>query len=312
MATLDQIKSPVWTVSISGGGAIAEGIEAIRQCIDIIIRTTKGSDPLRPEFGSDVYKYQDKPVSIAIPNVKKAILEAIEIWEQRVTVTNITHSSNKSQLFFNINYRLKDTELSDSLTLFLNNGGIVTNVTANTLILRGLFPPNPNAYQYQLKCVLDGSDLLPAPPEMGFADVNEMYIWAKANWFNFGNWYLTADALVLYVNPGYSTGSIEVSLIIKNKFQGGIPAVPAEYKYAVAITVGVMEYDNDIDLFTVDDILYWLQNDTILGALGQWQIATIPGEFNEDFNEDFNLYSQLLVLYTSESAVIITVSIIPE
>ncbi|MDI3319998.1 GPW/gp25 family protein [Pinibacter soli] len=311
MATLQQIKSPVWTYSIGGGGAIAEGVAAIRQCIDVIIRTTKGTDPLRPEFGSDVYKYQDQPVDVAIPNIKKAILDAIATWEKRVSITSIDHEVKKENTQFFITYALVDENLSDTLLIDIGNENISTGVSINRLILQGLFPPNPSALQYQIQCSLDNSDLLPSPPAQGFADTYEMYLWVKENWSNYGQWYYTSSSIVGYINPQYSIGSISIKVLSKTKFLGGIPSLPVGYKYNVLINVDSTTYVNAIDLFTADQIKQWA-NDT-LGNVGDWFIETNGGAFSDDFNEDFEIFQQLLVVYTDQAkSVVINITTIPQ
>ncbi|MBV7529043.1 GPW/gp25 family protein [Chitinophaga sp. sic0106] len=311
MATLSQIKSPVWSYSIYGGGAVAEGLAAIRQCIDIIIRTTKGTDPLRPEFGSDVYKYHDAPANIAIPNIKRAILNAIATWETRVVITYIRHILDVSHLTFEIGYRLVDDTLNDAITISLGNGGIVTGVTKNRLILQGYIPPNPSNFQYQIQCILNSTAILPSPPVDGFVDVYEMYTWVKENWANYGQWYLTADSIVGYINPDYTTGSLSISLLTKSRFVAGIPGLPIGYKYAVNITVDGTLYSSSVDLFTPDQVRQWAQEN--IGFLGFWQVVTNPGSFNDDFSEDFELYLQLLVIYTSQAeSVLIDISTIPQ
>lgn len=311
VATLAQIKSPVWAYSMQGGGAIAEGLSAIRQAIDIIIRTTKGTDPLRPTFGSDVYLYQDYPANVAIPNIKLAILTAIATWEKRVVVTKIGHSINGSQLLFDINYRLVDESMSDMLTLSVGNGGVNTGSGNLRLILQGYFPPNPSGYQYQVQCVLNGVSILPAPPANGFADIAELYAWVQDNWLNYGNWYTNAESLVGYMNPNYRTGQLSISVLSQNRFQGGIPPLPVAYKYHVPIDVDGQLYENDVDLFTPDQVKQWAELN--LGFLGNWAILTRSGSFNDDFTDDFEKYSQVLVLFTNKAGrVIIDINTIPQ
>lgn len=299
LATLDQIKSPVWSYGLSGGGAIAEGLAAIRQCIDIIIRTTPGSDPLRPTFGSDVYKYVDYPIDIGIPNIKKAILEAIATWEKRVVINYIRHSLVQSQLTLEIGYTLTDEALNDLITIVVGNGGVTTGTNPKRLILQGYFPPNPANFQYQVQCILNEAAILPAPPTNGFPTVLEMYQWIKDNWLNYGQWYMNADSIVGYMNPVYKTGSLAITILTKNRFQGGIPGLPIGYKYTVSIIVDGVSYVNDIDLFTPDQIRQWAQDN--VGQLGLWQVVTNPGSFNDDFNDDFQIYLQVLVIYTSQA-----------
>ncbi len=303
MPTLSQIKSPVWSYSIAGSGTIAEGIAAIRQCIDIIIRTTKGTDPLRPLFGSDVYKYQDAPVNVAIPNIKKAILEAIEIWETRVTISKIIHRVDLGHVFFDIHYKLKDQNLTDALTVDLGNGSFTTDITKKPLILIGYLPPNPSNFQLQVSLILDDKIILPLPPEQGFADAFEMYQWIKTNWINYGTWYLNNDSIVGYIKPQYLTGSLTISILTKNRFQGGIPALPISYSYHVAITVDGVLYESTDNLFTPGQVRGWAEEN--LGSLGFWQIVTNPGAFNDDFNDDFEIFLQLLVIWTSQATTVV-------
>lgn len=311
MATLQQILSPVWSYGLSGGGAVAEGLAAIRQCIDIIIRTTPGTDPMRPEFGSNVYKYQDYPADVAIPNIKKAILEAIALWERRVVVTSITHTLDVSRLYLNVTYKLTDDVLTDIISIIVSNGGISTGITPKRLILQGYFPPNPNQYQYTISCILDGAGILPVAPANGFPSVADLFQWVRTNWLNYGQWYLNTDSIVGYINPQYSTGSLTISLINLIRFTGGIPGLGIGNIYTVSITVDGTIYSSSNPLYTSDDIRQWAQEN--VGGLGEWQLLSESGAFNDDFNDDFNTYSQLLVIYTGQAeSVIIDITTQPE
>jgi phage baseplate assembly protein W len=75
-----------WQVSINDPATVVEGAEDIAQCVYTIITTVKGSDPLRADFGSDVYKYIDKPINEVRPLIIYAVSEAIRTWEQRIVV----------------------------------------------------------------------------------------------------------------------------------------------------------------------------------------------------------------------------------
>ena len=314
MAGIADIKSPVWTLSKNGGGAIAEGLSALRQCIDIIIRTTKNTDPLRPSFGSDVYKYSDYPVNVAIPNIKKAIKDALEIWEPRVKVTRIPHDVKKEQLLFYLYYSLADGTATDSILVTVGSGGVQTGVSPAQLILQGYFPPNPSTYQYFISLVLDGEEKLPEAPDSGFGSVYEMFDWVQANWLNYGRWYLTADGIIGYMNADYKTGSLTISLVQVKMFQGGIPPLPIGFKYALSITVDGLEITNDnTSLFTSSQILDFVQSDAYLGSLGTWKTSINPDSFSDDFNDDFSVYQEILQLFTNEAdTVIIDIQTLPQ
>ena len=91
MASVKDIQAADWQLSTEGVGIVVQGLDDIRQCVNIILLTRKGSDPLRPEFGCDMYLYIDKPIHTALPLMIKAMLEAIRQWEPRIDITGITH-----------------------------------------------------------------------------------------------------------------------------------------------------------------------------------------------------------------------------
>ncbi|MDD3466033.1 MAG: GPW/gp25 family protein [Campylobacterales bacterium] len=86
MTDVNKLNTPNWQPKIGESGAVVEDYEDIVQCLNIIFTTQKGSDPHRPEFGSDVYKYIDQPTPSAVPKVVKACFEAAALWEPRVTL----------------------------------------------------------------------------------------------------------------------------------------------------------------------------------------------------------------------------------
>ena len=57
MTNLNEITYIDWQYKLNTIGSVAEGVDDINQCIAIILTTRKGSVPLRPTFGSEIYKY---------------------------------------------------------------------------------------------------------------------------------------------------------------------------------------------------------------------------------------------------------------
>ena len=95
--TLANITSADWSLALdqqgapgSGIGSVVQGVADVNQCIQIILNTPKGSDPLRPTFGGDVWRYIDSPINAAIPAIVREVTEAILRWEPRVTVVSIS------------------------------------------------------------------------------------------------------------------------------------------------------------------------------------------------------------------------------
>ena len=298
MATLSEILSPVWSYSLAGGGAIAEGLASIRQCIDIIIRTTPGSDPLRPEFGSDVWRWIDAPADIAIPNIKKAIIDGVTAWERRVTITAITHELEISHLKINVNYRLTDSTISDLISIVVGNGGVATSVSPRRLVLQGLFPVNPNNYQYSAELILNSEVVLPSVPDAGFPDITSVFYWIKYNWSGYAQWYFTPDAIVGYVIPAYTSGILTISLLQKLRFFGKIPVADIGEVYSISVAVDGTVYTSESTIYTPDSILLWVVSNVPKGA---WSLEPIPGSFNEDFGDDYDVYAKLLVIHTDQA-----------
>jgi phage baseplate assembly protein W len=66
-------------------------IKSVLQNIQVILSTPKGSDVHRPDFGSELYKFIDQPLTtLTAGKIKAYIVEAIERWEPRVKVMGIS------------------------------------------------------------------------------------------------------------------------------------------------------------------------------------------------------------------------------
>lgn len=306
MVTLKDIRSTNWQLSLQGIGQVEEGLADIRQCVDVILRTAKGTDPLRLEFGSDIYQYIDKPVNVCVPNVKKAIIEALDIWEKRVKIVSITHITTGSRIQFFVTYGLVDEEEQDTVQLFLqNNDIIVTGAPVQSLILQGQIPATYQ--QLKIKLVLDGVEQLPTPPAYGFTTPTALLNWVTDNWGWAGSWYLTSDKVFLFVNPGTAKlGGITITGLNLNKYVFPIPQLDPGYTFnATVFAPGGTEL-NSITTASISEILTWLQ--TYYPQYGNWEIESIysgTGDFHQDdfTATDFLTMGQYyqFVLYTLDA-----------
>lgn len=84
-----------WQIALGGEG-YAEALDDLRQAITIILATRKGSDPLRPEFGSDIWRYVDHPIDRARPHLVREAVEALRRWEPRVEIERVSVAADEA------------------------------------------------------------------------------------------------------------------------------------------------------------------------------------------------------------------------
>jgi uncharacterized protein len=94
--TLVDITSADWSLMLdspgqlgSGIGNVVMGVADVDQCIAIILTTPKGTDVLRPTFGTELWKYIDAPINQAGPAVVREVTQSITQWEPRVKVLSV-------------------------------------------------------------------------------------------------------------------------------------------------------------------------------------------------------------------------------
>lgn len=97
-----------WSPALAGRDVFLEpdtvvsGVDDIAQCMRIILETPKGSDPLRPLFGSDVYLYIDRPLPSSVPNIVRDAWDAIATWEPRAVVERIQVTSENAHAIVDV------------------------------------------------------------------------------------------------------------------------------------------------------------------------------------------------------------------
>jgi phage baseplate assembly protein W len=130
--TLADIRSSDWSVKLGSIGAVVQGIEDVEQCIAIILTTPKGSDPLRPTFGTDLWRFIDNPIGFAIPAVVREVTGSISMWEPRITLQSVSvtpandiSSQTGAHLNVSISWKLKlaDSPLAPQVTTVRISGG---------------------------------------------------------------------------------------------------------------------------------------------------------------------------------------------
>lgn len=249
---------------------------------------------MRPEFGSDVYKFVDAPVNTAVPNIKKAMIEALTIWEKRIRVTNIKHRLiDVHHLEFEIGYTLVDQDLSDSLLFDFNSGIIEAEANPGKVILQAFYPANPLSRRYGISFIINGADALPAPPVNGFATLDELFSWVTDRWGYYGKWYKLADRIVLEVKNSIkvTTASIAISLKAAFEYIAEFPALAPDEKFSAIFQIA----GNDVYPFmpkTFDNagaVLLWAKVNW--SSYGEWELDSIAGHegaFSTEFDNSFD------------------------
>jgi len=85
-----------------------QDLDDINQCIENILATRKGSDVLRPDFGSNWFDYIDYPEDEFIPNTVREVILAIQTWEKRALVEQVTFDGHTPHITMTVHWRVAD------------------------------------------------------------------------------------------------------------------------------------------------------------------------------------------------------------
>jgi phage baseplate assembly protein W len=293
LGSLADIESPVWGISTIGYGVIVEGLAAIRQRIDISIRTTRGTDPLRPEFGTFVFKYTDQPINIAVPNVKKEILDALEIWMPEIKVLKIValFERDLSAPLFQITYSIIDETITDKIDFDLINS-VTTTDSVNELVLQAFFPENISNNRFQINLKYNEADLNPFPPKNGFATIKELFDWAVLNWSYIGKWHLSPDRILCYINAtGVQSASLSINILTDIIIEAIFPPLKIEEAFLIDFKVNGSNVVPAVPhtMNTPSQVLGFMQ--TNYSNIAQWlieyQLQDGSGVFSDEFSDEF-------------------------
>ncbi len=117
---VNDITSAEWSLSTRGQGEVEQGFDDINQCIKLIVSTQRGTDPLRPDFGCDLWRFMDYGINTAAARMTNEILSALATWETRIEITNINFSTLEESVTFNILWILQGNKQKGSASLTLD------------------------------------------------------------------------------------------------------------------------------------------------------------------------------------------------
>ena len=103
----EQPLSQHWQLS-QGGSGITQGADDIDLCIRNILSTRKGSDVLRPEFGSGHFDYLDTPEDVFVPNAVRETVLAVQTWEKRAVVEEVRFDGHAPHMHMTVVWRIAD------------------------------------------------------------------------------------------------------------------------------------------------------------------------------------------------------------
>jgi phage baseplate assembly protein W len=95
----------------------------VEEAIGIILRTNQGERPMRPEFGSELFKLHFLPNDASTAGLaRRYVQEALARWEPRIEVLEVragpdprTDPKYHGRLLINIQYRLRATNSQRNL-----------------------------------------------------------------------------------------------------------------------------------------------------------------------------------------------------
>ena len=102
-----------------GGIALARDETDIEQAIELILATSPGERPMRPEFGCGVHEFVFDSIDAGtVGKMELAIRDALDRWEPRVVVQTIEFDLSgvgEGRLMIDIGYRVRATNTMRNL-----------------------------------------------------------------------------------------------------------------------------------------------------------------------------------------------------
>ncbi|MBW1878587.1 MAG: GPW/gp25 family protein [Deltaproteobacteria bacterium] len=118
-------KFPFQFDAASGGIALSEYEQNIKECMNIILGTRPGERQMLPEFGCGVHKHMFAPSTRATAAmIARQVERALARWEPRIEVTNVDAWPDVvGQIKVNVEYNIRATLSEQELALLLTSGG---------------------------------------------------------------------------------------------------------------------------------------------------------------------------------------------
>jgi phage baseplate assembly protein W len=100
-------------VGPTGGLALVSGDEEIAESIRLILGTSPGERPMRPDFGCPIHDHVFAPADASIIGmIAFEVRNSLARWEPRIDVLDVVVSQDESRpslLYIDISYEISDT-----------------------------------------------------------------------------------------------------------------------------------------------------------------------------------------------------------
>lgn len=100
-------------VDPNGGIALVADEREIDEAMRVILATSPGERPMRPDFGCEIHEHIFDVVTPGlISALRRKVTESLELWEPRVTVVKVDvtpDSVDSAIVYIDIHYRINDT-----------------------------------------------------------------------------------------------------------------------------------------------------------------------------------------------------------
>ncbi len=108
----------------SGGVALSEYEENIRQCVTVILGTKPGERPMQPAFGCRIHELLFAPnTGATAAMITYHVKNALRRWEPRIEVTNVSARPGKQgEMRVSVDYRIISTNSPQNLVHVLTTG----------------------------------------------------------------------------------------------------------------------------------------------------------------------------------------------
>ena len=113
----------------SGGVALVEDAEDIRQSLHILFGTTKGERVMLPDYGCDLHRFVFRRINTGLfTELKDVVSNAIIRWEARIDLLGVTVTADTDvpgRIEIGVDFRVRRTNSSGNFVypFYLTEGG---------------------------------------------------------------------------------------------------------------------------------------------------------------------------------------------